>query len=105
DQMPVGLSALGVGLDVVAILEVLVHDLALVRAHRVERGRAAVADGIGRGLLSLAFERLATAVAVAGGVDLDAGGRRAALGSDLEGEVLDRVDRLAVAADEKPEVV
>src|SRR6185295_4842819 len=39
DEMPVGLGALGVRLDVVAVLEVLVHDLALGRAHRVQRDR------------------------------------------------------------------
>ena len=49
---------------------------------------------------------LLAAGAVAGGVDHDADAAAAALAvGDLEGEVLDRVDRLAVAADEEPEVV
>ena len=107
DEVAIGLGALGVRLDVVAVLEVLVDDLALGRAHRVQRDRAAGAHGVGGGLVGLALQRLLAALAVAGGVDdhAHARGRRVVAGRGLEREVLDGVDRLAVAADEQPEVV
>ena len=56
--MPVGLGALRVRLDVAAILEELVDDIAFRGAHRVEGHRAAAAHRVGRGLVRLAVERL-----------------------------------------------
>src|SRR4051794_8947813 len=105
--MPVGLGALRVRLDVVAVLEVLVHDLALGRAHRVERDGALGTHGVGRRFVGLALQRLLAPLTIAGGVDDHAhpGRGRMVTRGGLERQVLDGVDRLAVAADEEPEVV
>ena len=107
DEVPVGLVALGVRLDVVAVLEVLVHDLALGRAHGVQRHRPAGAAARVGGLVGLAVQHLLAALAVARGVDGHPHGLVAAgvAVGDLEREVLDGVDRLAVAADEQAQVV
>src|SRR3954465_16051295 len=102
--MAVGLRALGVRLHVVAVLEVLVHDLALRGAHGVERDRAAAAHGVVGRLVGLAVERLGAAVAVAGGVDDHPLRPVLRGGGGAVGQVLHRVDGGAVAADEEPEV-
>ena len=83
------------------------HDLALGRAHRVQRDRPAGAGGPRRGLVGLAVQHLLAPLAVARGVDRHPHrlvAARVAVG-DLEREVLDGVDRLAVAPDEEPEIL
>ena len=76
DEPSVGLLALAVRLDVVTALQVLVDDLALERAHRLERDRPPVVDrGLG-GLVGGGPQRDGAALAVAGGVDHDADRRR-----------------------------
>src|SRR4051794_1870940 len=104
DEVAVGLRALGVRLHVLAVLEVLVHDLALGGAHGVERDRAAAAHGVVGRLVGLAVERLGAAVAVAGGVDDHPLRPVLRRGGGAVGQVLHRVDGGAVAADEEPEV-
>ena len=54
-EMAVWFRALGIRLDVTTILEVLVNDLALRGAHRVQRHRTGRAQGVARGLISLAL--------------------------------------------------
>src|SRR3954466_15417621 len=68
DEVAVGLGALGVGLDVVAVLEVLVGHLALRRAQRIEGDRALGAHGVRGGLVGLALQRLLAALAIARGI-------------------------------------
>ena len=83
----------------------LVHDLALERAHRLELHRAAVVDrGLG-GLVGGGPQRDRPTLAIAGGVDASRARARRAAERDAVGEVLDRVDRLAVVADQQPEVL
>src|SRR5688500_13640799 len=106
DQVAIGLGALGVRLDVVAILEVLVDDLALGGAHRVERDRAAAPDRVGRRLLGLPVARLLAAAAIPGGIAYHAHAAAAALAiGDLERQMLDGVDGLPVAPDEQAHVL
>ena len=105
NEPPVGLLALAVRLDVVAALEVLVHDLALERGHRLEGHRPVVVDGGLGGLVGGGAQRDGAALAIAGGVDHDALADDGALARHPVGDVLDRVDHLAVAADQETEVV
>src|SRR5688572_28394082 len=72
DHEAIGLVALAVGLDPGAVLEPVVDDTALLRRHRLEVHRAASLDRPVGGLVGLALELLALALAVAGRVDLDA---------------------------------
>ena len=105
DQPAIWLLALAVRLDVVARLEVLVDDFALERAHRLERDGPAVVDGgLGR-LVGGGPQRHSSSLAVAGGVDDDPLAGSLAAESDPVGDVLDRVDRLAVVADQQAEVL
>ena len=75
------------------------------RAHRLERDRALVTDGgLGR-LVRGRAQRDGAPLPVAGGVDDDAlAGRRRPKGDPVR-DVLDRVDRLAVVADQQAEVI
>src|SRR5215207_476140 len=104
--MTVGLDPFGVRLDVLAVLEVLVHDLALGGAHGVQRDGPPAPDRIDGRLIGLAVQRLLAARPVARSVDdhADAPTATIAVGR-LEGQVLDGVDGLAVAPDEEAEVV
>src|SRR5579884_2102123 len=105
DQPPIGLLPLAVGLDVVAALEVFVHDLALERAHRLELNRPAIVDrGLGS-LVSRRSQRHRPALAITGGVDHDSQRSSAAAERDSIREVLDRVDRLSMMPDQQPEVL
>src|SRR4051794_9863822 len=104
--MALGLVALAVRLDPAALAQVLVDELALAGRHRVERHRPPVALGVHGGLVGLLLEGLAATGAVALRVDHDAPARRLHVGEqDPLRQVLHRVDRLPVAADEEPEVV
>ena len=106
DEPPVGLVALAVGLDVRALAQVGVHDLALERAHRLELDRAAVAQGVGHGAVGLALEGVLAPLAVARGVDHDPAAVVAvAAQGDPHRQVLERVDRGPVLADQQPEVL
>ena len=105
DEPALGLFALAVGLDVVASLQMLVDDLALERSHRLEPHRPAVVDGGLGGLVGRGAQRDRSALAVAGGVNHHSLAVVGATARDPVGNVLDRVDHLAVAADQKPEVV
>src|SRR3954447_1929190 len=103
--MAVGLFALRVRLHVTAIAEVLMDELALARRHRIERDRPLVAHGVVRRLVGLAMKRLLAAGAIALGVDDDPLALTfAAVHGDAIREVLDRLDRLAVAPDEQAQV-
>ena len=83
-----------------ALGEVVVDDLALGRRHRLELDLLAGLERTLGGAVGLALEQLAAALAVAGGVDDHAlAVDRAALGRAVADE-LDRVDRLAAAADQ-----
>ena len=103
--MPVRLLALAVGLDVAAVAQVLVHDPALGGDHGVQRDGAPVLGRLRRGAIRLALERLGAPVAIARGVDDQPLALLATAKGDAHGEVLDRVDRLAVAADQEAQVV
>src|SRR3954447_10022335 len=58
DQVAVGLLALAIGLHVSAVAQVLVHQLALARGHRVQSDRASVAQRVAGGLVGLALQDL-----------------------------------------------
>ena len=78
DEVPVGLVALAVRLDVAAVAQVLVHELALAGGHRVERDRAAGAARASSAASSAwRSQHLRAALAVALGVDDDAPARGA----------------------------
>jgi hypothetical protein len=96
---------LAVRLDVVPGLQVLVDDLALEGAHRLELDRATIVyRGLGS-LVSSGFQRYCAPFAIAGRVDDDPQWRSAATKRYAVCEVLDRVDRLAVVPDQQPEVL
>src|SRR6478609_6586590 len=99
------LVALGVRLDVAAVAQVLVDELALRSAHGVERHRPTEAQGLVGGVVGLAAQRLGPTLAVPLGVDLDKPALTRGAGDHAHREVLDRVDRLAVAADEEAEIL
>src|SRR5918992_2637192 len=69
DDEALGLRALAVGLDLGPVLEVVVDDLPLRRAHRLELGRAAGLDRPLSRHFRLAVEGLGAAVSVAGRVN------------------------------------
>src|SRR5919198_1383650 len=106
--MAIGLVAFAVRLDVAAIAQILVHELALARGHRIQRDRPSVATGVLRGLVGDPVQRLGPPGAIALGVDDDpqitlvAG---APCERDAKGDVLDGVDRLPVAPDEEAEIL
>src|SRR5687768_11302426 len=69
DDAAVRLVAFAVGLDARAVFEVLVHDAALLCAHRVKFDRPLAADRLLRGTVGPGLQRLAPALAVAGDID------------------------------------
>ena len=73
--------------------------------HRVQRDRAALAQRVVGGMVGLAAQDHLAALAVALGVDDDPPAVLGARAADALGEMLHGVDRLAVAADEQPEVL
>ena len=79
--------------------------LALGGAHRLELDRPPVADGLRRGPVRLALERLLAALAIAGGIDDDALALVAVVERRAPGKVLERVDHRPVATDQAAEVV
>src|SRR4051812_35520907 len=103
--MAIRLVALAVGVHVTAIAQVLVDDPALAGGHRVQRDRSRVLHGLVGGQVGLALQRLLTPGTVALGIHHDAAAAGPAAEDDPLGQVLDRVDRLAVAADEQAEVL
>src|SRR5690606_36352159 len=72
DEAPVGLVALGVRLDGRVAREVLVDDLPLVGAHRLELHRAAEGERILDGAVRGALERRLPPLAIAGRIHDDA---------------------------------
>src|SRR4051794_130550 len=104
DEPTLGLVALTPGLAPVLVAQVLVHQSALDGAHRVEPDGTPEAAGALRRLVGLAPQQGAPPLAVAGGVDGDAL-LRARVERGPVGQVLQRIDRLAVAPDEDPEVL
>src|SRR5688572_32941089 len=100
-----GLLALAVGLDPGPVLEMGVDDAALLSAHRLELDRAPGALHSLGGAIRLAMKDLLPLLAIPGGVDdhplpLPAAAERGPVAEELQG-----IDRLAPAADQKPEVV
>src|SRR3954452_3254122 len=71
DEMPVGLVALRIRLDLTVVAQVLVHEPAFARGHRVERHRPPVPQRVLRRLIGLAPEHDLAALPVALGVDDD----------------------------------
>ena len=80
-------------------------DPPLVRAHRVHLDGLLVPDRILGGQVGPAAQGLALAPAIAGRVDRDPLALLAAAEGGLVAEQLDRVDRLAVAADQQADVL
>src|SRR4051794_7566853 len=103
--MAVGLVALRVRLDIAALAQVLVHELALARGHGIQRHGPPPGDGGLSRLIGLAAQRRRAAIAVAGGVDDHAYVGRAAAERNPLGEVLHGLDRLPVPPDEQPELL
>ena len=81
------------------------HNLALLRAHRIERYRPFVPNRSLGGLVGDGVQRVGSSLAIAGRVY----GERLALVNAVVGdaicEVLDRVDGLAVVTDQEREVI
>ena len=87
-------------------LQVGVDHLALERAHRLQLDRPAVAERIGHRPVGLALEGVLAPRPVPGGVDDDAAVVVAvAAQGDPHRQVLQRVDRGAVLADQQPEIL
>src|SRR6188508_2664015 len=87
------------------ILEADVHDLALDRCHRVELDRLARGDRLVGAALGQRVEARLSARAVPGRVyDHGLALVSAVTPEDRVREVLDRVDRLAVLADQEPQL-
>ncbi len=105
DQPPLGLLTLAVCLDVVPALEVLVNYLALERAHRLERHRTTIVDRRLRSLIRRSPERDGAALAITSSVNHHTQGFSGAAECNPVGQVLDRVDRLAVMADQESEIL
>ena len=105
DYAAAGLVALAVGLDPGALLEALVDDAALLGAHRVHLDDVVGAQRLLGGAVGAALERLAAALAVAGGVDDDPFALAQAAEGGLVAEQLQGVDRLAPFADQQAVVV
>ncbi len=105
DDTAVRLGALARRLDFGIVLQQLVHDLALDGGHRVEHDPAPDGDRALGAAPGDRLERRRATGAIAGGVDDDrpAGLAEGAV-ADGVGEVLERVDRLPVPADENAEV-
>src|SRR6478736_3045764 len=105
DDVAVGLGALARRLHAVELLQAQMHHLAFDRRHRLEIDRLVVGERSLCGTHRKRLERDAPAVAIARRVDDDL---LAILGmtSPHDGvrEVLDRVDRLTMAADEHAQV-
>src|SRR6185437_6802649 len=102
DDVAIRLRPLARGGDARDVLEPLVHDLPLDRRHRVERHALARRRPLGSPEGD-PLERDAAPLAVAGGVD----GDRLSLATaeeDRVAQVLERVDRLAVLADQESEI-
>src|SRR5439155_6825541 len=93
DEVAIGLGAPRVGLDVAALAQVLVDELALARGHHVERHGAAAPNGRLGGGVGLPAQRRRAAIAVAGRVDNHANVRRLPAKRDSLGQVLDGLDR------------
>ena len=105
DHAAVGLVALAVGLDPGALFQPLVDDAALLGAHRVHLDHVVAAQRLLGGAVGAALERLAAALAVAGGVDDDPFALAQAAEGGLVAEQLQGVDRLAAFADQQAVVV
>src|SRR5215211_2975507 len=105
DHAALGLVALAERLDAGAVLQVLVHHAPLGRGHRLELDLVARLEGpLGRAV-GLPLDRLAPPLSISGCVHRDA---LSVLPPTEGGPVtneLDRVDRLAAAADEESQVL
>src|SRR5580765_322306 len=105
DDVAVGLRALARRLHAVELLQAQMHDLAFDRGHRLEVDRLAVRERSLRRTHRKRLERDAPAIAIARRVDDDL---LAILGMtsphDRVRKVLHRIDRLAMATDEHPQV-
>src|SRR5918992_84389 len=99
------LVALAVGLDPRPVLQMLVDDTALLRAHRVHLHRPADPERLLGGAVGAGGERLATTLAVAGRVDDDALSLAHSAKRRLVAEQLKGVDRLPATADQEPVIV
>src|SRR5580765_3247299 len=105
DDVPIRLGPLARRLDPVELLEAYVHHFAFHRRHRVELDSVAVREHTLRGAHRKRLERGAPPGPVARGIDDDllALVRLPAVHRRVR-EVLDRVDRLTVPADQHPQV-
>ena len=79
--------------------------MALIGVHRLERDVPAVAGDLACDLLGQTLQRLLALEAVALGVNVDAHALVLAAVDGIVGQMLDRVERLAPAADEDAEVL
>src|SRR5262249_34688216 len=104
DDVAIGLVPLAGRLDAVIVLEPFVDEPPLAGAHRLERDSLTGAQRLLGAVYGKGFDRAAAALPVAGGVDDDLLARVLVLAQDRARERLHRVDRLAVAADQQPEV-
>ena len=87
------------------ILQRGMDHMALIGVHRLERDVPAVAGDLACDLLGQALQRLLALEAVALGVNVDAHALVLAAVDGIVGQMLDRVERLAPAADEDAEVL
>src|SRR5262249_27393641 len=104
-EAPLGLVALAVRLDVGAVRQVGVDRLPLGGAHRLELDGTPEAERLGSCPIRLTVQRLLAALAVAGGIDHDCLAVVAVVEGGPPGEMLERIDRLAVAADQPAHLV
>lgn len=103
--MPGRLLTLAIRLHVVAGFEVLVYDLSLERAHSFKRYRAPVVHRGLCGLIPRCAQRDRATVAVSGRVDDHLLALAVPAESDSVGEVLNRVDCLAMVTDQQAEIL
>src|SRR5262249_22563084 len=96
DDVAIGLLAFARGADAVVVLQPLVDEAPLRRAHRLEFHASALAQRLLGAPNGHRLERAPTPVAVARSVDHDVDPLVRAAGGDRAGQDLHRVDRRAV---------
>src|SRR4051794_14027477 len=99
------LLALAVGLDPGAVLEVLVDDAALLRAHLVELDRSVAAQRLLDSPIGAGGQRLPAPLSVAGGVDHHTLALAHSAEGGLVAQQLQGVDRLSPPPDQQAVVI
>jgi len=103
--VPIWFLAFAVGLDVLAIPQILVHQAPLGGRQSIQRHRAGVLQCLLRGAIRLAFQGFRATRAISSRI-YDKSLALILLAEGYpQGKVLERIDGLAVASDNQSEVV